>query len=369
MMVLSSAAIAQEKGERVENVFNPHWYVQVQPLGAQYTLGESSFGDMLSYNIQFAGGYNFNKLLGARFSINAFQSKGGWEMNGSDKTWKWNYIAPTVDATLNLSNLLFGYNPDRLFSFGAFAGVGVNIAWGNDDAADVKAELGNLYNHNQNLRYLWDGTKAKLTARAGLTADYRINANWSVGVELQANTLSDRYNSKKAGNSDWYFNGLIGVKYVIGESNKQIKVVDPVRIEEKIVEKVVEKVVEKKIFVETTIHELTRAIYFKNAGRTSIPSSEMGKVQEVADFLKAHPESTVTLCGYADKGTGNPTINAKLAEKRVKAVADALMNKYGIAESRITIDHKGDTVQPMEGTANRVTIAVAISKKVVEVTK
>lgn len=369
MMVLSSAAIAQEKGERVENVFNPHWYVQVQPLGAQYTLGESSFGDMLSYNIQFTGGYNFNKLLGARFSINAFQSKGGWEMNGSDKTWKWNYIAPTIDATLNLSNLLFGYNPDRLFSFGAFAGVGVNIAWGNDEAADVKAELGNLYNHNQNLRYLWDGTKAKLTARAGLTADYRINANWSVGVELQANTLSDRYNSKKAGNSDWYFNGLIGVKYVIGESNKQVKVVDPVRIEEKIVEKVVEKVVEKKIFVETTIHELTRAIYFKNAGRTSIPSSEMGKVQEVADFLKAHPESTVSLCGYADKGTGNPTINAKLAEKRVKAVADALMNKYGIAESRITIDHKGDTVQPMDGTANRVTIAVAISKKVVEVTK
>ena len=90
---------------------------------------------------------------------------------------------------------------------------------------------------------------------------------------------------------------------------------------------------------------------------------------EVADFLKAHPESTVTLCGYADKGTGNPTINAKLAEKRVKAVADALINKFGIAESRITIDHKGDTVQPMEGTANRVTIAVAISKKVVEVTK
>ena len=58
-----------------------------------------------------------------------------------------------------------------------------------------------------------------------------------------------------------------------------------------------------------------------------------------------------------------------MAEKRVLAVAEALIKKYGIAESRITIDHKGDTEQPMEGTANRVTIAVAKSKKVVETVK
>ena len=368
MMVLSSSAIAQEKGEKVENVFNPHWYVQVQPLGAQYTLGEGSFGDLLSYNLQIAGGYNFNKYIGARFAINALQSKGGWDMNDVNKTWKWNYIAPAVDATVNLSNLVFGYNPDRFFTLGAFAGIGANIAWGNDEAATVKDELGSTYGHNQNLRYLWDGTKAKFLGRAGIMADFRINSNWSVGVEFQANTLSDRYNSKKAGNSDWYFNGLIGVKYVFGSSNKKVKVVEPTPIVKETV-KVVEKVVEKKIYVETTIHEISRAIYFKQAGKTSIPASEMGKVQEVADFLKEHPEATVTLCGYADKGTGNPTINAKLAEKRVQAVAEALIKKYGIAESRIAIDHKGDTEQPMEGTANRVTIAVAKSKKVVETVK
>ena len=368
MMVLSSSAIAQEKGEKVENVFNPHWYVQVQPLGAQYTLGEGSFGDLLSYNLQIAGGYNFNKYIGARFAINALQSKGGWDMNDVNKTWKWNYIAPAVDATVNLSNLVFGYNPDRFFTLGAFAGIGANIAWGNDEAATVKKELGSTYGHNQNLRYLWDGTKTKFLGRAGLMADFRINSNWSVGVEFQANTLSDRYNSKKAGNSDWYFNGLIGVKYVFGSSNKKVKVAEPAPvIQEKI--KVVEKVVEKKIYVETTIHEINRAIYFKQAGKTSIPASEMEKVQEVADFLKEHQDATVSLCGYADKGTGNPTINAKLAEKRVQAVAEALIKKYGIAESRITIDHKGDTEQPMEGTANRVTIAVAKSKKVVETVK
>lgn len=381
MGMASATANAQELGEKVENVFNPHWYIQVQPLGAQYTLGEASFGELVSYNLQVAGGYNFNKYIGARLSVNAFESKAGWEMQGL-KTWKWNFVAPVVDVTLNLSNTIFGYNPNRVFTLSAFAGVGANIAWGNDQAATVKSELGTLYGHDQNLRLLWDGVKPFFLGRAGLMGDFNINQNWSIGIELQANIINDAYNSKKATNSDWYFNGLIGVKYVFGESNKVVKSVDTEMLAtaEKLAEakmaearknekEVVEKIVEKRIYVETTIHELSRAIYFKNAGNTTIPAAEMHKVQEVADFLKVHPDATVCLCGYADKGTGNPTINARLAEKRVNAVADALMNKYGIAESRITIDHKGDTVQPMDGTANRVTIAVAVSKKVVEVEK
>lgn len=381
MGMASATANAQELGEKVENVFNPHWYIQVQPLGAQYTLGETSFGNLVSYNVQIAGGYNFNKFIGARLSVNAFQSRAGWEMQGV-KTWKWNYVAPVADVTLNLSNAIFGYNPDRIFTLSAFAGVGANIAWGNDQAATVKAELGNLYGHDQNLGLLWDGVKPFFLGRAGLMGDFNINQNWSVGIELQANIINDAYNSKKATNSDWYFNGLIGVKYVFGESNKVVKSVDTEMLAtaEKLAEakmaearmnekEVVEKIVEKRIYVETTIHELNRAIYFKRAGNTNIPSSEMHKVEEVADFLKSHPEAKVCLCGYADKGTGNPTINARLAEKRVNAVADALVKKYGIDESRISIDHKGDTVQPMEGTDNRVTIAIAKSKKVVEVEK
>ena len=373
MMVLSSSAIAQENGEKVENVFNPHWYIQAQPLGMQYTLGENPFGKLLSYNVQVAGGYNFNKYLGARFAINAFQSKGGWDMD-VNKNWKWYYIAPAVDVTLDLSNLMFGYNPDRLFTFGVFAGIGANVAWGNKEAATVKSELTSIYGHDNALRYLWDGGKSSFLGRAGIMGDFNIDQHWSVGLELQATTLSDKYNSKKAGNTDWYFNGLIGVKYVFGNKNTKQAVAAQQQNQQAAPltdsqVNMVEKVIEKTIYVETTIHEISRSIYFKQAGKTSIPASEMGKVQEVADFLKEHPEATVTLCGYADKGTGNPTINARLAEKRVQSVADALIKKFNIAESRITIDHKGDTEQPMEGTANRVTIAVAKSKKVVEVVK
>lgn len=52
MLLAGISANAQEQKGTTEYVFEPHWYVQIQPLGAQYTLGEVSFGDLLSYNVQ-----------------------------------------------------------------------------------------------------------------------------------------------------------------------------------------------------------------------------------------------------------------------------------------------------------------------------
>ena len=60
-----TAASAQEA--KTVNVFNPHWYGQVQ-IGGQYTLGEIGFGKLLSPNAQLGVGYNFNKVVGARLS-------------------------------------------------------------------------------------------------------------------------------------------------------------------------------------------------------------------------------------------------------------------------------------------------------------
>ena len=146
VMVASLGANAQEAA-KTEYVFNPHWYVQGQ-IGGQYTLGEIGFGDLLSPNIQLGGGYNLNPVVGFRFSVNAWQSKAGWEAtNGKSYDWSWNYIAPNVDATFNLTNLFCGYNPNRLLNVGVFAGFGLNVAFGNDDAHDVNGELASLHQY------------------------------------------------------------------------------------------------------------------------------------------------------------------------------------------------------------------------------
>ena len=245
------SASAQEADKTV-NVFNPHWYVQAQ-IGGQYTLGEVGFGKLLSPNAQLGVGYNFNKVVGARFSLNAWQSKEGQKVisDGATTTykWKWNYIAPMVDATFNLTNLFCEYNPNRLVEVGVFGGIGANIAWGNDEAADAQAAIlatpgsKNLEGYDKTampLENLWDGTKARFVARVGANVDFRVSDRVKLGVELSANTLSDKYNSKKAGNPDWYFNALVGAKIALGQTHST-KVIPAPKPVEKIIERIIEK--------------------------------------------------------------------------------------------------------------------------------
>lgn len=360
------AVSAQEKKAKTEYVFNPHWYVQAQ-LGGQYTLGELSFGDLLSPNGQIGVGYNFNPVVGARFAVNAWQSKAGWEMGDVSYDWKWNYIAPNVDLTFNLSNLFCGYNPNRIFNFSAFAGVGLNVAWGNDDAEAAKNAIDSYYDvdgANQNLAYLWDGTKVRVQGQVGVMADFRVTEKISLGLELSANTLGDRYNSKRAGNNDWYFNALAGVKIALGKTHTT-REVKPCCPEPRVVEKIIERVVEKPVPVAPAVQEvakvepLRRDIFF-TISSTKIVNKEMSKVAEIAEYLTKYPAAKVVITGYADKGTGNAKINSGLAAKRAKAVVDALVNNYGISSSRISSDSKGDTVQPFaEQVKNRVSICIA----------
>jgi len=369
--VLSAQAQAQQQGT-TEYDFNPHWYVQIQPLGIQHTLGELDFGKLNNYNIQAAVGYNFNKVLGARLSVNGWTSKAGIEIKQADirnydykREWKWRYIAPSLELTANLTNALLGYKPNRFFNLSAFIGVGANIAWHNDEAHKAYWGLASYLGSeeaDQNLEYLWSGTKTRFTARGGLMGDFRINDRFSVGLEVNANTLSDKYNSKKAGNMDWYFNALAGVKINLGKTYTT-RIIPPVEPEIRYVDKIVEKIVEVPAQGKPTEVSkpapLRRDIFFK-INSTKIRPTETQKVADIANYLNENRDAKVVMTGYADKGTGNASINARLAAGRAKAVKDMLVKEYNIAESRITFDSKGDTVQPFtENDKNRVTICIA----------
>ncbi len=372
MLLAGISANAQEQKGTTEYVFEPHWYVQIQPLGAQYTLGEVSFGDLLSYNVQATVGRQFSKLWGARLAVNAWQSKAGSKFDISNKEykWKWNYVAPTIDATFNVSNALFGFNPNRVFNLSAFAGIGLNIGFSNTEAADADKAIramgtivganGTTYTTNQGLEYLWDGTKVRLMGQFGLMGDFKVSDKVSIGLELSANTLNDKYNSKKAKNWDWYFNALAGVKIALGNtySTRFIPAPEPeIRYVEKIVEKVVE-VPAKVEEPEAKTEALRRDIFFA-IGKTVIRKSEQQKVNEVVEYLNANPEAKVNITGYADAGTGNDRINDRLAAGRADVVVKAL-KKAGVAASRISYDSKGARVQPFaDNDSNRVSIVIA----------
>ena len=361
---LSTAAMAQATytdKDGNEYTFKKHAFLDLQG-GAQYTLGEAKFGDLISPNVQLGIGYQFTPVFGMRLQANGWQSKGGWNgykatKDGTPYTadYKFKYVAPGLDFMFNLSNLFCGWNPNRVFNATAFIGGGANFAWGNDEVNEIAANIKDQRSYL--LEYLWDGTKVRPFGRAGIDLEFKVSKAVSIMIEGNANITSDKYNSKKAGNADWYFNALAGLRINLGKSHTKAEPVKeaPVPVQEyvKPEPKPQPKVEEKKV------EEIRRDVFFV-INSNKIASNEESKIKEVVDFLNANPDAKVVVTGYADAGTGNDRINDRISAKRAAAVVKALKEKYGIEESRITEDSKGARVQPFsENDKNRVSIMVA----------
>lgn len=370
LLFAGASAMAQET--ITEYTYVPNWYIQGQ-FGGQETLGESSFGHLFSPNAQLAVGYNFNPYVGARLAVNAWQSRAGQDFvcpAFSSQLWKWNYVAPTVDVTFNLCNIIGGYNPNRIVDVDLLAGLGANIAWNNDGAARADKAIQAAFpnggeGYEKGLGLLWDGTKARFVGQFGLDCNFNVSKHVSLGIELMANVLPDSYNSKKASNADWYFNGLAGIRYTFGEKyNTTTRTVELPVQQPQIIERIVEKVIEAPAPVTNVVEEvkpemLRRDIFFR-INTYNITKEEMYKVNEVAEFLKDHPNAKVVVTGYADKGTGTLAINLRLSKQRAQTVANTLKTQYHIAADRIIVKSMGEAEeQPYaDPIDNRVAICV-----------
>lgn len=360
LMTATIATSAQNQQGTTVYDFNPHWNIQAQG-GAQYTLGEVAFSDLLSPNAQLAIGYDFTSALGIRVAANAWQSKGGSTFGNDQFKWKWNYVSPAVDLKINLSNLIGGFKPFRVCDFSIFAGAGANIGMNNDEAWQqndaIKAQPYHVFKEEA-LEYLWNGNQVRFVGRGGANVDFRITDAVSIGAEIQANVLNDHYNSKKAYNPDWYFNALVGVKINLGKTYTT-RIVPAPEPEIRYVDKYVDKIVEKQVPCPEVESGIRCDIFF-SINSTEITDSEARKIQEIAEFLKANPEAFVSVFGAADAGTGNDRINNRLAAQRAAVVVKVLIDKYGISANRISSTSNGSKTQPFaENDKNRVSICIA----------
>ena len=334
------------------NKFKPYWYLDLQG-GAQWTIGEAKFKDLISPNVQVGLGYQFSKVIGARLAVNGWQSKGGFD-NLEIMNYKWKYVAGGIDLTFNLSNLVAGWNPKRFFNLSAFIGGGANIGFDNDEAKDISNRTINGIPYE--MRYLWDGTKVRPYGRFGLQAMFRLSDAVNLLLEGNANGLSDKYNSKYGDNIDKYVNALIGLRINLGKTYNEEK-------HEIYRDVVVYDTIYKYVTVEepkaAKAAPLQKEVFFV-INKYDIRDTEAGKVKEIANYLNEHKDAKVNVVGYADAGTGNDKINDRLSAQRADAVVKALIEQYEISADRISYDSKGARVQPFaENDQNRVTIMIA----------
>lgn len=380
--ILASAGVlfAQQSktDERVE--FRSHWNLQVQG-GVAYTLGETSFGELLSPAAFLSANYKFHHAWGVRVGLGGWQGR-GVAVTQQNADYAWNFLQLNGDVMLDFSSLVGGYNHKRLCSVFAFAGVGFLYGFDNDEAASITYA-------QEELTYLWD-SKAFVAGRFGLGLDFRVSECVSLNLEANANFLSDHFNSKKADNCDWQFNLLAGASFRFGKNHQPSTVyaakvaaeqaaalaaAEQAAREKEAAEKLAaeqaaaaqaaaEKAEAERLAAEqcalaahraAMVEEHSENIFFL-IGSAHIRKSEAQKIDALVEWLNANEDYRVSVVGYADKETGSSVTNARLSERRAQNVKKQLL-AAGIAEERIDIAHKGDSEQPFtEPAQNRVVI-------------
>lgn len=348
----------------------PYAFVGVQG-GVQAVLNGYKFGDVITPVGAVNAGAWFSPALGARVQVNGWKSKEGVKGFG---TYDFTYGAAGLDAMINLTNA-FSKTDDHVFNVILLGGVGVNKAWGHN-YMDLTDAAGNNYYYNGNPVTSKTELGSRVhnhvafQTRVGLMFDINVGKHWSINLEGDANHIGSRgYAHEFNAARDWQFVGLLGVTYKFG--GKKAKAAPapvpapapaPAPKPEPKPAPAPAPAPKPEPKKEVKKESMRKEVFFV-INKTAPAGAEAAKVEAAAQWLKSHPTATATVQGYADKGTGNATINARLAKQRAANVARTLTEKYGIDAARLTVGSHGDTVQPFANNDdNRVVVIVAEEK-------
>ncbi len=318
----------------------PHAFIGIQG-GAQTTFTNYNNLKIVTPTASVYGGYWFTSVVGTRLHVNGIWNQGGVQIDGDDNDYKYDYkyVTTDVDLMLNLVTM-FGkkdYYPVNVYLIG---GIGLNVAWDNGEARDFASANPSI------LDGVWSGKKLSHNARVGAQLDVNICRNLSVNLEVAANSLRDKYNSKIGDGDDWSLTAQLGLTFKFGHKKVE-KEPEPEPLPE-----IWETRIDTTWYDDVVYEDVERDRQIKKEIFFGLASSDMGgsdeQIAAVAEFLKGVKDAEITITAYADKGTGTAKANMAYSKKRAEATKKALIED-GVDESIIkTVEWKGDTVQPYE---------------------
>lgn len=362
-IMIAAAAVnasAQNQNEEVKttdkhsvetNSFWSNWFIQG---GVQWSsfYSDESFGAGFSKSpfkkfrsnpeASIAIGKWFTPGIGLRTKVS-----GIWGKSVTDDDNKGNgikYWNVQEQAMFNLSNMIFGYNPERVYSFIPFAGAGLAR-----NCSDNKYAIG---------------------LSAGLLNQFRVSNRIALNLELGWNILEGRFDGiddrtpkRLHKNFDNIFYAEAGITVNIGK-NKWNKVPDMSavtalhqsqldalneqlgkakaendRIREELAE--ARQVKPEKAECKTVKEVISAPVsIFFNIGEYKVTCDKsFVNVQSIANYAKEN-NATIIVTGLADSATGSKELNNKLSEKRANAVADKLV-EMGVKRENIKVVANG----------------------------
>lgn len=372
----STSLETNEKPQIILGKFWENWFVSAG-AGLNVFIGDidrSKLSGHLSPALDLSVGKWISPSFGLRLQYNGFSMKttsdaNNWFLAQDSPTaglhdFKFDYNAVHLEALVNLSSAISGYNPERFYELHLFGGMGAAFS---------------SYKSRHRNEFIITG---------GLINKFRISQSFDINGELRAvsakRTLSGAYLTGKINTP---LSATIGFTYHFGSKNarrwktyrtssniditlyqNQINALHAsntqLQVENNALKKQAAEITAKETLqskVEKVIEKVVIPVpVFFGLNKWSVTSREVASLKYIADYIKENPNSKYIINGYADSQTGKPAFNQNLSDKRAKAIKKVLMETYGVNENQLQIAGKGG-VQDLFATSylNRAVIVVS----------
>jgi outer membrane protein OmpA-like peptidoglycan-associated protein len=263
------------------------------------------------------------------------------------------YWTLSEDVLLNLSNMILGYNPNRVWNFIPFFGGGISRNMtDNFYAMHLRVGLLNEFRLSKrvalNLELGWNRSEEDFSGKWGNTLK---NAHNGRGWEDKDNTLYGELGfTFNLGKATWdavpdvdaikrmYQAQIDALNSQLNDANAEIARLNNL-------------IKNHKCPTCPDVHEFitTPVSVFFNLNRTEIASQkDLVNVRALAKYAVDN-NSNLLVTGYADSATGSVDHNQWLSERRAETVAGELEG-MGVSSSKITTRGLGgvDTLSPIE---------------------
>ena len=324
-----------------------HWFLTLQGgVGAQFVGGneEKPFGDRLQMSYSLSLGKYHTPSFATRLNLVGAQAHTYYKVGNDVRNYETSFVGAHYDFMFDIVNHFSRYNAKRVFHIIPFAGVGYNMKF-NKAFEDL--------HHTAALD-------------AGLQLQFRLGRRADLVVEAKAiyNNFNFNYTNdpkEKVWNPNAY-NGLYGaltgglnfrmggvewtevvpMDYaLINDLNSQIS---SLRAENAELSKRPVSCPECPELLaqpaKTTEVMSDKTILFK-FDSSRIDKNQMITLYNVSEYVK-ESNTPILVIGYTDT-TGDANYNLGLSERRAKAVADALINDFGVSADMITTQWEGAT--------------------------
>jgi len=357
---MAQEAVPTEKYSVSTNSFWSNWFVQANAVGTSFWGSQENQafkfdklfkGYRTNLGFSVAVGKWFTPGIGLRTK---FTGIWGRSVISEDKSTNANkYWVVNEQVLFNLSNLLCGYNEDRVWNFVPYvgAGVGRNMSY-NTYAMNLNAGILNMFRIskkvaiNLDINYglfepRFDGFPAHGTSKHSFknmdrTINVEVGLTYNLGKATWNKTPDvEAIKALSQGQIDALNAQLADANAENARLNNIIKNHKCPEVKDG-GEKVVEKVISTPVSV------------FFNIGKSKIASQkDLVAVKTIAEAAKAN-NAKIVVKGYADSKTGKADFNQKLSQKRAEAVAAELV-KLGVDKANIECQAEGgvNTLSPI----------------------